>query len=177
MEAVPISRRRFLRGRISPPVAVPRPPWALAEAAFLDRCTRCKACIEGCPTRILVSAEGGYPAVDFSAGECTFCGDCVTRCEPGALQRSAHDAPPWSLRVQIGEGCIASRGVECRVCGEACPVGAIRFRPRRGGVALPEANLQACNGCGACFAPCPVQAIQVVAIQQQSATVPMETQE
>ncbi len=177
MEALPISRRRFLRGRMHPPVPVPRPPWALVEAAFIDRCTRCKACIEACPTRILVPAEGGFPAVDFSAGECTFCGECVTRCEPGALQRAAHEAPPWSLRVQIGEGCIAAQGVECRVCGEACPVGAIRFRPRRGGVALPEADLQACTGCGACFAPCPVQAVKLMAINQQSASVPMEGQE
>ena len=177
MDPVPLSRRQFLRGRMRPSLAVPRPPWALNEAEFIDRCTRCRACIEVCPTRILVPAQGGFPTVDFSAGECTFCGDCVTRCEPAALLRPAHDASPWSLRVQIGEGCIAAQGVECRVCGEACPVGAIRFRPRPGGVALPETDLQACNGCGACFAPCPVQAVKVMAINQQSATVPMERKE
>ena len=130
-------RRSFLRGR--PRVGAPalRPPWARDEAAFIAACTRCDACIEVCPATILVRADGGFPSVDFSRGECTFCAQCVARCEPHALAREAELAPPWALRASIGEACLAEAGVECRICGENCPAGAIRFRPRLGKVAQP----------------------------------------
>jgi ferredoxin-type protein NapF len=82
----------------------------------------------------------------------------VAACTPGALRREAAQ-PGWQHRASIGEACLARRGVECRICGEACGVGAIRFRPRVGGVALPELTDEACTGCGACLGPCPAQAI------------------
>ena len=67
------------------------------------------------------------------------------------------------LRARIAETCLAEAGVECRICGENCPTGAIRFRPRLGGVAQPQLDVAACTGCGACFAPCPTRAIVVKA--------------
>lgn len=167
-----MSRRGFLSGRVTPRAAAQRPPWAVDEAAFVDRCTRCDGCIDVCPTKILVRAAGGYPAVDFSAGECTFCGECVSHCEPGALSRDSEGSSPWRLHARIAESCLAMRGVECRVCGENCPTGAIRFRPRRGGVALPELTLDACNGCGACFAPCPTRSIALLQSMNQGAATP-----
>jgi len=151
-------RRDFLRGRKSSTSPVPRPPWALVAGDFEDRCTRCGDCLRVCPTAILVAGDGGFPTVDFSRGECTFCGDCAAACTPRALLREA-GREAWNQRARIGEACLAQRGVECRICGEACGVGAIRFRPRVGGVALPQLDEAACNGCGACLAPCPVQAI------------------
>lgn len=154
-----LSRRTFLQGRtITGAEAVLRPPWAMPESVFRSTCTRCDACIQVCPTHILARGEGGFPIVDFSSSECTFCGDCLTACRTGALKRDAASLP-WTLRASMSEGCLAKRNVECRVCGETCGAGAIRFRPRRGGVALPELNEAACTGCGACVAPCPVQAI------------------
>jgi ferredoxin-type protein NapF len=158
-----------LRGRIRPVSPAQRPPWALDEVAFIERCTRCDACIKACPSAILVHADGAYPSVDFSHGECTFCGECVRSCEPAALIRRSDDAAAWSLQVRIDDKCLAMGGVECRVCGEACPTGAIRFRPRLGGVALPALTLERCNGCGACFAPCPVRAITVKAGEMEMA--------
>lgn len=162
MEPVALTRRSFLRGRIRSVEPAQRPPWALNETDFISRCTRCDACIKACPTAILVPADGGYPTVDFSRGECTFCAECLTQCTPAALVREP-GVPPWSLQAVIAPSCLAANGVECRVCGEACPTGAIRFRPRLGGVALPALTLDSCNGCGACFAPCPVRAITVKA--------------
>lgn len=156
-----MSRRGFLRARIRQDGSALRPPWALDEAAFIERCTRCNACVEGCPTGIVARGAGGFPVVDFSRGECTFCAECVERCEPRALVRSADNLPPWTLRASIGERCLAVQNVECRVCGENCPQSAIRFRPRLGGVAHPALDPDACNGCGACVAPCPASAIRV----------------
>ena len=103
--------------------------------------------------------DGGFPGVDFSRGECTFCADCVAACEPLALRRDDTSAAPWDRVAVIGAGCLAVRGVECRVCGESCPEGAIRFRPRLGGVAHPQLDAAACTACGACIGPCPTRAI------------------
>lgn len=156
---VDVSRRGFLRGRPRPKAEI-RPPWALAEAAFIDRCTRCNDCLPACPQAILIAGDGGYPTVDFSRAECTFCGECVKVCRPQALLRD-NDRTPWAIKALISDLCLARRGVECRVCGDFCDVRAIRFTPRLGGSPLPEIATGQCTGCGACLAPCPSQAIAI----------------
>lgn len=158
----PSHRRNFLRGQFARGQGPLRPPWALGEAAFLERCTRCGDCARACPTGIIVMCDSGYPAVDFQRGECRFCGDCVTVCAPGALQRDA-ERPPWTIRARLGESCLAARRIECRVCGEQCDAQAIRFPPRAGGPPLPEIDVSRCAGCGACIAPCPVGALRAQA--------------
>lgn len=151
-----ISRRQFLRGDLSGRKPALRPPWALDAADFLSACTQCGECAAACPTRIVV-ISAGYPVVDFARGECTFCGACAAACKPGALRRS--EAAPWRIRARIGERCMAFKDTVCRSCGDACLAAAIRFRPRLGGAAVPEVDAGRCTGCGACVAPCPVQAI------------------
>lgn len=152
-----VTRRQFLRGDLSGRKAPLRPPWALEEEAFLEACTRCGDCVKACPQKILV-IERGYPKVSFFEGECTFCGECAKACKPGALPWG-EDRSPWRLAPAIAQTCIAHRDVVCRTCGDACQTGAIRFRPRLGGAALPEVEGESCTGCGACVAPCPVKAV------------------
>ncbi|KAB2927468.1 MAG: ferredoxin-type protein NapF [Dechloromonas sp.] len=156
---VDAARRGFLRGRPRPRVEL-RPPWALGENAFIDRCTRCNACLAVCPEHILVSGDGGYPTVDFSHGECTFCGACLAACQPQALKRT-EGLPAWPYKAHVGDACLPASGVECRVCGDFCDVRAIRFPPRLGGSPLPEIDATQCTGCGACLAPCPSAAIRI----------------
>lgn len=151
------SRRRLLGVRV-PDGAPFRPPWSLPETDFLARCTRCDACVAACPAGLLQRGDGGFPVADFAAASCSFCAACATACLPGAIARTS-GAAPWSYHAVIGESCLAAQNVECRVCGERCEHGAIRFRPRLGGVPLPEVN-DSCTGCGACLAPCPVAAIR-----------------
>lgn len=154
------SRRGFLFGRFRADRSALRPPWAIEAGDFEDLCTRCGECIQICPSAIVVAGDGGFPKVDFSRGECSFCGECAAACRPRALRRDA-GVRPWSLGIAISDGCIARQGVECRVCGEACGEAAIRFRPRIGGAALPVIEAERCTGCGACVAPCPAAAIEI----------------
>lgn len=156
----PNSRRNFLRGKFSPRKSALRPPWAIPEDAFLDACTRCGECIRACPSHVVVDRDAGYPSIDFSFGECTFCGDCVAACKSGAL-RQRDGQPPWTARAAIGEDCLAQQRVECRICGDLCAAGIIRFKPQLGGSSLPLLDHERCTGCGACVAVCPTQAIKV----------------
>ena len=158
------NRAEFLRGDFSGRSRPLRPPWALPESGFVEQCTRCGDCVRTCPQRILEYGRGGFPQVNFTWGECTFCGNCVRACTAGAFAATPQltaSLAPWSARAAIDTACLAMRGVECRSCGDLCPAAAIRFRLVVGGSAMPELDTAACTGCGACFAVCPVQAINI----------------
>ncbi len=158
-----ISRAQFLRGDIRGKNRPFRPPWALQEHEFTEICTRCGECIKQCETQILIEARGKFPIVDFRRGECTFCEACVTCCEPGALKIESEEEreDPWSLEVRVNQDCVAQKGVVCQVCGDQCLERVFRFIPRVGGAVQMEMMLENCTGCGACIAPCPVNALTV----------------
>ncbi len=160
-----INRVQFLRGRFGRGNAPRRPPWSIPEESFTEKCDRCGDCITACPERLLEKGRGGFPQLSFKRGECTFCEDCLKACSTPALHRSQGENgepfPPWVANITLESHCLAFKGVECRICGEQCDTEAIRFRLVVGGSAMPELDQQACNGCGACYAPCPVNAVTV----------------
>lgn len=154
------SRRSFLRGKVSAPAKVARPPWALKpEADFLAACTRCDECVTRCPQQVLIKGDGGYPEIRFNTNGCTLCGECAVACVPRAIDRE-RVPQAFAERIRLLPGCLHEKGVECRVCGDACDVRALRFRPRIGGLALLEVEAEACTGCGACVPVCPMQVLQ-----------------
>lgn len=159
-----LSRRAFFGAARAEPAF--RPPWALAEAAFQEACTRCGECLAVCPTGLLVKGGGGYPEAAFGSSQapegCTFCGECCRACQPQALREVAGQAP-WVLQAVFSAACLAERGVVCRTCGESCETRAIHFPPALGGVSRPRLDAAACTGCGACLADCPTQAIRIAA--------------
>lgn len=144
-----------------------RPPWAAAEDQFVAQCDRCRACLGACPQGILLAGDGGFPVVEFQRGGCTFCGDCAEVCRTGALRRG--DRAPWALVAAIGDRCLSVGGVACRVCGDRCEDGALRFRPAVGGRSRPEVDAARCTGCGACVRPCPTGAVRVGRIEAEVA--------
>jgi ferredoxin-type protein NapF len=152
-----LDRASLLRGRLARGPGGLRPPWAVAR--FRDLCTRCDACVEVCPERVLVAGRGGFPELVYGKRGCTFCGRCVEACPTGALDPASGRREPG--RARVGAGCVAARGVSCRLCEEACEQRAIRFRPERGGVSRPLLDPSQCEGCGRCVSICPVGAIAV----------------
>ena len=153
-----ISRRRLFRGREAGLEL--RPPWVLNPVSFTDDCTRCGRCVERCPENILVVGDGGFPSVDFSWGECTFCRECTGDCEAKLFNPDA-DSLPWTYTAFVAESCLAHAGVMCRSCEDSCEVRAIRFPLAAGKVPAPRIDTEACTGCGACVAPCPQQSISL----------------
>lgn len=162
MESIDVSRRALLKGSLRHERAL-RPPWAVPETLFLQLCTRCGECQGACETQIISRGDGGYPKIDFSRGECTFCQACVDSCPEGALAvlGKSQGAVPWHHVANIGQECLGIKGVYCKSCGEVCEVGAISFTFGSGRVPVPNVMSDACNGCGACVSVCPQEAIKV----------------
>ena len=154
-----ISRTQFLRGQFAGKAGSVRPPWAVAEVEFVEHCNRCGDCLGACPEKIIEKGSGGFPVINFSKGGCLFCGECAQVCHAQVF--SDVSTPPWLLNAEIDKTCLAMRGVECRSCKDHCEIGAIRFRLRVGGAALPILDTLNCTGCGACISVCPESAIEL----------------
>ena len=161
-----INRRQFLRGDLRGKHVPIRPPWSLSEPEFLSLCSTCGDCVTNCPENILINGGGSYPEVDFLRGECTFCGDCANHCPTDALFRVSENVVqmPWHVKAIIADSCLANNRVTCLTCAEACERDAIIFNFGSTGTSKPKLNLENCNGCGACFEPCPVNAISMRAL-------------
>ncbi len=130
-----------------------RPPGAVEETLFLERCTRCDDCLDACPHEAIVSlAQDQTPGIFPGEAPCFLCDDfpCINACETEAL------VPVRGVQgVNIGlaqvshQACTAPNG--CHACVAKCPTGAISldFGSFRIGV---EETL--CVGCGICQHVC-----------------------
>lgn len=67
-----------------------------------------------------------------------------------------------------GDGCLPFLGTDCQICRDACPAGAIRFVPRRGGPFLPSVEASSCTGCGDCVGACPTAAMALGAAAERA---------
>jgi len=162
IESPGMKRRGFLLAAISGVAAVPavrlmglldqnwnpklvRPPGALAEKEFLDRCIKCGQCMRACPTNVIqptllqAGLEGIWtPVLNFRVGtsgcqlNCIACGNV---CPTAAIR-------PVSLDEKLGRGEFEQAGpirmgtafvdhgrclpwamdTPCIVCQENCPV-------------------------------------------------------
>ena len=121
-----------------------RPPGALDESSFLERCIRCGECMKVCPNNALQPAlleagvEGMWtpvvaPRIGYCEPSCVLCGQVcptgaiweITQAEKAWLPASAaQNAKPISLGTAFynrGRCLPWAMATECIVCEEWCP--------------------------------------------------------
>ncbi|GAK87861.1 ferredoxin-type protein NapF [Vibrio ponticus] len=86
---VDLSRRRLFTRKAAQEDSV-RLPWLTTPERFTDLCTQCGECLQACETNIIVKGDGGFPQVDFTIDECTFCYQCADTC-PESLFKSQQE--------------------------------------------------------------------------------------
>ncbi len=155
-----------------------RPPGAIAETAFLQKCTRCEACVKACPHWAIGMAREEYgdamgtPIIDPRQSPCYWCRDfpCIEACKEGALIFDESTLPMGRARI-IRDSCLAWQGHRCQSCVTNCPIGrrAIGWNFR----GQPEINSQNCTGCGVCLYVCPAEppAIDIQPAQKSAGTL------
>lgn len=162
-----LSRKQFLRGNIRQK-ALLRPPWAIPETDFTEKCSRCYLCAQACPSHLIVKAQGGFPEISFSRHGCDYCEACVRACPEGALFLSDENPySAWQQRAHISDACLTLKNIVCRSCGEVCETLAIKFVPGVKGVYRVNINQDTCTGCGECVHVCPTNAIDVKRLNQE----------
>jgi polyferredoxin len=195
-ETVDITRRRIMGAGLAGLVSVGfarigfirsadrdkivRPPGALAENEFLDRCIRCGACIRACSTSgkglQFTGMESGFgglatPRLITPEGYCRYgCHLCGQVCPTGAipalpLERkqatkmgTAHFDKTRCIPWYTGETCLVCEAF-CPVPGKAIKLVESDVRTidgRESRVPLPYVEEFRCVGCGLCTVVCPV---------------------
>jgi ferredoxin-type protein NapF len=137
-----------------------QPPWSSDSKTFRSLCNGCGNCISACENSILILSKSGYPQVDFSRGSCNFCGACAKNCPQEVLMYEPA-RPPWDLHVKINSQCLTRNNVVCSTCVEQCDKEAITIPRIIDNKILPHVLTDLCDGCGACFKACPVNAIEI----------------
>ena len=130
-----------------------RPPGAVEESDFLDRCTKCDDCLEACPYEAIVHHSiDGYPVIFQEKSPCQLCEDfpCIDACETEALLPvDGLEAIQMGLAVVLHQACTADHG--CNACVSKCPTQAISMNFSNFRVMIDE---QKCVGCGICQHTC-----------------------
>ena len=145
-----------------------RPPGALPEDEFLEKCLRCGNCVKNCPANAIQPLQShdsnltNTPYIDPEEQPCVICDSlaCMHVCPSGALQ------PVFAEDIRIGlavfniETCLRTKSVDCSYCVDTCPIGedAITFSPD----GIVEVLDSGCTGCGVCQYACPTDPKSIV---------------
>ncbi len=130
-----------------------RPPGAVEESLFLERCTKCNDCVKACPHgSILFHQQDGTPVIFPDQTPCYLCEDfpCIAACAAEALL-----PVDGTEHVRMGVATVSHRvctaGQGCHACVSKCPTDALSmdFDQQRLVVAAER-----CVGCGICEQIC-----------------------
>ncbi|MFC1577110.1 4Fe-4S binding protein [Candidatus Omnitrophota bacterium] len=163
------------------PRNVIRPPAALGERDFTDRCIRCGNCMKVCITNglqpvMLQEGLGGIwtphlvPEIGYCEYNCTLCGNV---CPTGAIRRiTAEEKKITRLGLaKIDQSlCVPwAQDKHCIVCQEHCPVSekAIKLKKKIVGdetILMPYIDEVLCVGCGICQNKCPVRPVRAIRV-------------
>ena len=157
-----------------------RPPGALAEDEFLDRCIRCEECVRICSTNGACLQPGSIhtdlrqlwvPEANMRTGYCEYnCNLCTQVCPTRAIQPltlAEKQKTVIGIAVFNKNICIPyERNENCMVCEEHCPTEkkAIQFNIKQvkqadgsvKEVKYPYVIRELCIGCGICENKCPL---------------------
>ena len=137
-----------------------RPPGALPPGEYESVCSRCGKCAEFCPAHAIKLDKSGLiasgaPYIVPTDQPCVVCDAlaCMNVCPSGALKLVD------KLHIRMGlarvnyQTCLRTRGDDCRVCVNACPIGAsaLAISPTTGRVIVKK---NGCVGCGLCEQMC-----------------------
>jgi ferredoxin-type protein NapG len=153
--------QEFIKQRDAPPAQAPspvrhdwlRPPGAVGEALFLERCTRCNDCAEACPHQsIQFDRRDGSPVIFPDEEPCRLCDDfpCIAACATEALLPV--EGPPgvrMGLAVVSHRLCTAGQG--CHACVPRCPTQALSMDFAAMRLVVENGR---CVGCGLCEQVC-----------------------
>ena len=176
MAAVPFFHLSPSARRANPKLI--RPPGAIPEEQFLQKCIKCGECMKVCPTNALQPAlsEAGpqgiwTPMLVPKIGYCEYyCSLCSQVCPTGAIKELAVKE---KISVKIGlawvnkNRCLPwAMGIPCIVCEEHCPTSPKAIKLIKTEVRLPDGTVKTpaapfidtklCIGCGICENKCPV---------------------
>ena len=140
------------------PLTFLRPPGALAEPEFLNKCSRCGNCVRVCPAeaiKIVPDVAGGAPFIDANLAPCVVCTtlECMTVCPTGALFPTPMKFIDMGTAKWDPNTCLRPRGEDCRICVDECPIGEVAISlDSTGAVRVYD---DGCVGCGVCQHRCP----------------------
>lgn len=136
-----------------------RPPGALREMDFRETCSRSGECVTVCPAQcIKIDSSGekgnGAPYIDLDTMPCVVCDGlyCMHACPSGALQPTALSHIDMGTAVWKEELCVRSKGEQCTICVDQCPLGATAIELKDNKI---EVHPLGCIGCGVCQYYCP----------------------
>jgi MauM/NapG family ferredoxin protein len=170
----------------SPPYPAPggagrillRPPGALPEAEFLQRCTASGRCVAACPVAAIKPdwsddpLRNRKPIIEARLQACVVCDDlsCMKVCPSGALRDLPREEIRMGTAVLRPDLCVRSQGEECQICVDKCPVGRTAIEiPYHGAEVVVKAD--GCVGCGVCEMYCPTQPKAIV-VEPPAASAP-----
>lgn len=126
-----------------------RPPGAVKEPIFLERCTSCGDCVAACPYgSIQVHEYDESPVIFPDSTPCYLCEDfpCIIACETEALVPVGKQSDVEMGIAVVAHGiCTSSQG--CNACVSQCPTEAIGMDFSSFRIKVDENQ---CVGCGIC---------------------------